>query len=217
MQNQVRQAKVISLEGGEGSGKSTVLAHLEAYFKKYHMPVMFTREPGGVRIAEKIRAIILDVDHTEMDARTEALLYASARRQHLAEKVMPALKEGKWVIFDRYVDSSIVYQGYCRGIGMDEVYQLNCFATEGFLPDLTLYLDVEPSVGLARVMENSEREVNRLDLEHLDFHIKVREGYHLLMEKFPNRMVKVDANLPIDQVLEQITSILDSFVSQNAT
>ncbi len=217
MKQEITGAKVISLEGGEGSGKSTVLAHLEAYFNQYEMPVMFTREPGGVRIAEKIRAIILDVEHTEMDARTEALLYASARRQHLAEKVMPALKEGKWVIFDRYVDSSIVYQGYCRGIGMDEVYQLNCFATEGFLPDLTLYLDVEPSLGLSRVMSNANREVNRLDLEHLEFHEKVREGYHLLMAQFPNRMVKVDANQPIDKVLDQITTILDSFVSQHAT
>lgn len=200
---------VISLEGGEGSGKSTVLGHLEAYFAQRGLETLFTREPGGVRIAEAIREIILCVDHTEMDSRTEALLYASARRQHLAEKVMPAIASGKWVVFDRFVDSSMVYQGYVRGIGIDEVYELNRFATEDFLPDLTLYLDVEPEIGLSRVMDTSGREVNRLDLEGLAFHTKVREGYHILMERFPERIVKVDANQSLEQVLEQITDILN--------
>lgn len=208
----LRTPLVISLEGGEGSGKSTVLNHLQTYFEEKGIEALFTREPGGVRIAEAIREIILNVDHTEMDSRTEALLYASARRQHLAEKVGPAIAEGKWVIFDRFVDSSMVYQGYVRGIGMDAVYELNRFATEDFLPDLTLYLDVEPEIGLARVMDTEGREVNRLDLEGLAFHVKVREGYHILLERFPERIIKIDANLSLDAVLDQITQVLDRYV-----
>lgn len=206
--------RVISLEGGEGSGKTTVLSHLEAYFSQKGIEVMFTREPGGVRISEAIREIILNVDHTEMDARTEALLYASARRQHLAEKVLPAIKGGQWVVFDRFVDSSMVYQGYVRGIGIEEVYELNRFATEDFLPDLTLYLDVSPEVGLSRVMETAGREVNRLDLEGLDFHQKVREGYHILMNQFPDRIVRIDADQTLDQVLNDVSQILDRFINK---
>lgn len=210
--NQLTPPFVISLEGGEGSGKSTVLNHLNAYFEEKSIDALFTREPGGVRIAEAIREIILNVDHTEMDSRTEALLYASARRQHLSEKVLPAIRSGKWVVFDRFVDSSMVYQGYVRGIGIDEVYELNRFATEDFLPHLTLYLDVDPEVGLSRVMDTDGREVNRLDLEGLAFHVKVREGYHLLLERFPDRIKKIDANVSLPEVLEQITKVLDQFI-----
>lgn len=209
-----RKSRVISLEGGEGSGKTTVLTHLAAYFESKGLDVLFTREPGGVRIAEAIREIILNVDHTEMDERTEALLYASARRQHLAEKVIPAVMAGKWVVFDRFVDSSLVYQGYVRGIGIKEVYELNRFATEDFLPDLTLYLDVTPALGLSRVMETDGREINRLDLEDLNFHEKVREGYHLLMQQFPNRIVRVDADQSLPEVLKAVTDILDRFMEE---
>lgn len=209
-----KRPMVISLEGGEGSGKTTVLSHLESYFAKKGIAVMFTREPGGVRISEAIREIILNVDHTEMDARTEALLYASARRQHLAEKVLPAIKAGKWVVFDRFVDSSMVYQGYVRGIGIEDVYELNRFATEDFLPDLTLYLDVSPQVGLARVMETEGREVNRLDLEGIEFHEKVREGYHLLMKTFPERIVRIDADRTLEEVLTSVNEVLDGFINR---
>lgn len=209
-----KRPMVISLEGGEGSGKTTVLSHLETYFAKKGIAVMFTREPGGVRISEAIREIILNVDHTEMDARTEALLYASARRQHLAEKVLPAIEAGKWVVFDRFVDSSMVYQGYVRGIGIEEVYELNRFATEDFLPDLTLYLDVSPQVGLARVMETEGREVNRLDLEGIEFHEKVREGYHLLMKTFPERIVRIDADRTLEEVLSSVNEVLDGFINR---
>ena len=204
---------VISLEGGEGSGKTTVLSHLDSYFTQKGISVMFTREPGGVRISEAISEIILNVDHTEMDPRTEALLYASARRQHLAEKVLPAIAKGQWVVFDRFVDSSMVYQGYVRGIGIEAVYEMNRFATEDFLPDLTLYLDVSPEVGLARVMETEGREVNRLDLEGLDFHIKVREGYQILMKQFPNRIVRIDADQTLDEVLKDVSQALDRFIN----
>jgi len=200
---------VITLEGGEGSGKSTILDMIREFLEGYDIDFMVTREPGGVPIAEKIRDVILDVNHTEMDARTEALLYAAARRQHLIEKVMPALDEGKVVIFDRFVDSSLVYQGYCRGIGIDEVYQLNLFATEGFTPDVTLYLDVEPEIGLERV-NTGDREVNRLDLENMAFHEKVREGYLMLAEQSPNRYRMIDANKSLEEVYAQVLNVLKS-------
>jgi dTMP kinase len=207
-----KRPRVISLEGGEGSGKTTVLLHLEQYFNSKGLDVLFTREPGGVRIAEAIREVILNVSHTEMDARTEALLYASARRQHLTEKVLPAVAAGKWVIFDRFVDSSMVYQGFVRGIGIQEVYELNRFATEDFLPDLTLYLDVTPEVGLKRVMETEGREVNRLDLEGIEFHRKVQEGYHILMKQFPERLIRIDADQTLEEVLDAVTNVIDRFM-----
>ncbi len=165
---------------------------------------MITREPGGVDISEKIRAVILDCAHTSMDAKTEALLFAAARRQHLVEKVLPAVAEGKWVVFDRFVDSSLVYQGFVRGIGVDEVYQINQFAIESFLPDLTLYLDVEPEVGLKRISSDPNREINRLDRETTAFHESVREGYLQLLEKYPERMVKIDASGALTSVFDQI-------------
>ena len=129
-----------------------------------------------------------------MEPRTEALLYAAARRQHLAEIVMPALERGSIVICDRFVDSSLVYQGHARGLGVDKVWDINRFATEDCMPDLTLYLDLDPEVGLARIADNEHREVNRLDLEGLAFHRKVREGYLQIAEKFPERIRKLDAS-----------------------
>lgn len=200
---------VISIEGGEGSGKSTIIEKIAEHFMSLKMDFIITREPGGVRISEEIRKITLDQKYTEMDARTEALLFTAARRQHLIEKVLPALKEGKIVIFDRFVDSSLVYQGFVRGIGIDEVFQMNQFAIEGFLPDLTLYLDVEPKVGLERIAQNPEREINKLDLEGLQFHEKVRNGYLHLLELFPERIIKIDANLDLENVLSSVVKQIE--------
>lgn len=197
----MKRPLVISIEGGEGAGKSTVLKGISDYFEKQNLDFLVTREPGGVRISELIRHIILEKTYTEMDARTEALLFAAARRQHLVEKVLPALKAGKIVIFDRFVDSSLVYQGYVRGIGIEAVYEINHFAIEGFLPDLTLYFDVDPRIGMERIESNPDREINKLDLEGIVFHEKVREGYHKLLAMYPNRMVKIDANQDLDAVL----------------
>ncbi len=197
----MKRPLVISIEGGEGAGKSTVLKGISDYFEKRNMDFLVTREPGGVRISELIRHIILEKTYTEMDPRTEALLFAAARRQHLVEKVLPALDRGKIVIFDRFVDSSLVYQGYVRGIGIEAVYEINHFAIEGFLPDLTLYFDVDPRIGMARIESNPDREINKLDLEGLVFHEKVREGYMKLLEMYPKRMIKIDANQDLESVL----------------
>ncbi|MZQ98315.1 MAG: dTMP kinase [Acidaminobacter sp.] len=214
-QPDAKKTKTVSLEGGEGSGKTTLLAMLQDYFTKTGLDVMITREPGGVRIAEKIREIILDIEHTEMDVRTEALLYAAARRQHLTQKVLPELGRRDLVLFDRFVDSSVVYQGYVRGIGMDEVYELNRFATEDFLPDMTIYLDIDPAEGLKRVYGDSGREINRLDLEAAEFHVKVREGYRIMLSEHSERMVEVDASRPVEAVFEDVKNLLDNLMKQD--
>lgn len=190
----------ITLEGGEGSGKTTMITRLSDYLKEKNIPYLVTREPGGIEIAEKIRSIILDPDHTAMDARTEALLYAAARRQHLVEKVIPALEEGLVVLCDRFVDSSLAYQGYARGIGLEEIRSINLFATEDITPDITIYFDIDPEVGLARIAANQEREINRLDLENRLFHDKVRAGYFKLVESEPERIKVIDASLSPDEV-----------------
>lgn len=203
-----REGYFITLEGGDGSGKTTVLGRVAAYLQNHSMPYLITREPGGIEIAEKIRSIILDPAHTAMDARTEALLYAASRSQHLAEVVEPALKEGLTVLCDRFVDSSLVYQGFARGLGIEEVRSINQFATGGLMPDLTFYLDVDPEVGLSRIAANQDREVNRLDLESLAFHQKVREGYGLVNKSDPQRIVVLDANRPIHMVEQDIVRTL---------
>lgn len=198
----------ITLEGGEGSGKTTVIGKIGEYFNRLAVPYMMTREPGGIEIAEKIREIILNPSHTAMDARTEALLYAASRRQHLAEKVEPALEKGLTVICDRFVDSSLVYQGYARGLGMDEVWAINQFAIHDRIPDLTFYLDIEPETGLQRIAANQGREVNRLDLEGLSFHQKVREGYHIIASRYPERIVVIDASKEQSAVEQDIIRVL---------
>lgn len=183
----------ITVEGGDGSGKTTLIRSLSGRIEASGREVMITREPGGIPIAEAIRAVILDRSNTDMDARTEALLYAAARRQHLAQKIVPALQRGAVVVCDRFVDSSLAYQGHARGLGLDAVWEINRFATEDCLPDLTLYLDLDPAVGLQRILDNDQREVNRLDLEAPEFHRRVREGYLLIADKFPDRIVTLDA------------------------
>lgn len=203
-----REGFFITLEGGDGAGKTTVLGRVAAYLQNHSMPYIITREPGGIEIAEKIRSIILNPAHTAMDSRTEALLYAAARSQHLAEVVEPALQQGLTVLCDRFVDSSLVYQGHARGLGIGNVQSINDFATGGLKPDLTFYLDVDPEVGLARIAANQDREVNRLDLENLSFHQKVREGYQQVVQSDPDRVVVLDANRPIHLVEQDIVRTL---------
>ncbi|WP_336776700.1 dTMP kinase [Paenibacillus sp. MMO-58] len=199
----------ITIEGGEGAGKTTLIEQLAHTMQQRGKNVITTREPGGIPIAEQIRSVILDRNHTEMDARTEALLYAASRRQHLVEKVMPALAGGQIVICDRFVDSSLAYQGHARGLGMEEVWSINRFAVDGAMPQLTIYMDIDPEVGLARIRSAGEREVNRLDLESLAFHRLVREGYQKLLKQFPERIVQVDAGKAANAVLEEIILTID--------
>ena len=202
----------ISFEGPEGAGKTTVIRKITERLEQENMEVLLTREPGGIDIAEKIRAIILDPEHTVMDERTEALLYAAARSQHYFEKVRPALDEGKLVICDRFIDSSLAYQGYARGLGVDEVLAINEFAIGKKLPDLTILFDLAPDVGLARIQANGEREINRLDVESLAFHEKVREGYGLLVKRYPERIKVVNAEQSVEQVIEDVWSIITDVI-----
>ncbi|MCR8987387.1 dTMP kinase [Brevibacillus laterosporus] len=204
----------ISLEGGDGAGKSTAITLLEKRITEQGLPVLVTREPGGVDIAEQIREVILNRANTKMDGRTEALLYAAARRQHLVEKVIPALEQGKIVLCDRFIDSSLAYQGVARGLPTDEIFAINQFAIEDRMPDLTFYLDVSPEVGLARIEANSNREKNRLDLEKVSFHNRVREGYELLIDKFPERIVRINADQPIEQVVDEMLSIVQEKIKK---
>ncbi|MED3554131.1 dTMP kinase [Cytobacillus praedii] len=196
----------ITAEGPEGAGKTTVIGMLSHKLEEEGYRILLTREPGGIEIAEQIRRVILDRKNTQMDARTEALLYAAARRQHLVEKVIPALEKGYIVLCDRFIDSSLAYQGYARGLGVEEVFSINRFAIEDMMPKLTLYFDIEPEVGLERINKHKNREVNRLDLEDLEFHHKVREGYAKLMKEYPERMVKINASQPIESVLREAES-----------
>jgi dTMP kinase len=198
----------ITLEGVEGSGKSTIINFIKDSLETSGKKVVVTREPGGIDIAEQIRSVILDPKNTKMEGRTEALLYAAARRQHLVEKVVPSLNEGYIVLCDRFVDSSLAYQGYARGLGISEVFSINKFAIGDLMPDLTLYLDLDPQIGLSRIAKNKEREINRLDLEEINFHVNVREGYEEVMKMFPERMVRIDANQAVEEVMADINAVL---------
>ncbi|CAM4126248.1 thymidylate kinase [Streptococcus penaeicida] len=203
------KGKLITFEGPDGAGKTTVLeAIIPLLEKTVHQDIMTTREPGGVAIAESIREVILDVNNTAMDAKTELLLYIAARRQHLMEKVLPALEAGKIVLVDRFIDSSVAYQGSGRGLEKKDIQWLNDFATDGLKPDLTLYFDVTAEVGLARIAQNKDREVNRLDLEKVDMHYQVRNGYLQLAKENPERIVTIDASKPLDQVIAQAIAII---------
>ena len=198
----------ITFEGGEGSGKSTAIERLGERLRSLGKKVVITREPGGTPISEEIRSVILDKANTGMDPWTEALLYAAARRQHVKERIEPALEEGAIVISDRYVDSSLAYQGGARGLGIDKVLLLNQFALDGVMPDLTIYFDLAPETGLGRIRKSENREVNRLDLERISFHEKVRESFLALKDMFPERIKIIDANLTPDQVFQEIWDLV---------
>ena len=205
----------ITLEGGEGAGKTSVLQKLEKRLIDKGYDVLTTREPGGIEIAEQIRKVILDPTNTKMDARTEALLYAAARRQHLIEKVYPALETGKIVLCDRFIDSSLAYQGHARGLGIDEVLTINEFAIQDCMPTLTLFFNIEPKKGLQRIASNKNRERNRLDLEKIQFHESVYEGYQILMRKFPDRIKELNADQTIEKVVKEAFDYVISYVEES--
>ena len=211
----------IVLEGGEGSGKTTIANYLVKRLSSEGYDVMYTREPGGVKISEEIRNIILDVNNTDMDPRTEALLYAASRRQHLVEKIIPALKADKIVICDRYIDSSLAYQGYARRIGMTNIKTLNNFAirdentNELYLPNLSIYLDIDPILGLERIY-NRDDTLNRLDKEELSFHQDVRRGY-ITAYNLEEYIEMFDASKPLEEVEEEVYNRVMSLVKTKFT
>lgn len=204
----------ITFEGVEGCGKSSVLAKIYDELKKEGFDVIQTREPGGVKIAEEIRNVLLDKENTMMDKRTEALLFAASRRQHLIEKVWPALKENKIVLCDRFIDSSLAYQGGGDGIGVKEVLNVNLFATENTFPDLTILFDIDPRVGLARINKNANREVNRLDVKELSFYDTIRNTFLQLAKDYKDRFVVIDASMDFDTVYQTVLKIIKEKITK---
>ncbi|MDT6980062.1 dTMP kinase [Levilactobacillus zymae] len=209
----------ISFEGPDGAGKTSALKAITAAIQ----PVLgdrltVTREPGGNAISESIRAIILDRANTAMDYRTEALLYAAARRQHLAETILPALAADQLVLCDRYVDSSVAYQGAGRQIGEQAVAQMNEFATDGLLPELTIYFDVPAEVGLQRIQAHRDpQKVDRLDVEKTAFHDRVRAAYLRLQAANPQRIKLIDATQTPDQVVAAALTLIKQTASKYFT
>lgn len=195
----------VSFEGGEGSGKTTILSHIIERINELDVKYIVTREPGGCNIAEQIRQVILDTSNTAMDMRTEALLYAASRAQHVSEKLLPALNDNTLILCDRYIDSSIIYQGYARGNAIEDIWTINNFAMNGVLPDITIFLDINPTDAFARI-EKYDREKNRLDLESIEFHEKVYAAYKELAKQ--ERFVTVDANRDVDSVVEDVFTII---------
>lgn len=208
----MNKGKFIVFEGGEGSGKSTILDMVYEYLIENNIKCIKTREPGGVSISEDIRRLLLNSNNMKMDAKTEALLYAAARRQHLVERVIPALENGSLVLCDRFIYSSLAYQGYARNIGINSIYDINKFAIEDYMPDLNILFDLPPEVGLERIRKNKNREVNRLDLEEIDFHNKVRLGYLKIYEGNKENLVKIDAKKSIEDVFNDVKKIIYDFI-----
>ena len=201
-----RNGKFITFEGCDGCGKSTQLSLLIDYLKENGVPHIFTREPGGGKISEAIRGILLSGKNTEMSDECEALLYAAARAQHIKDRVEPALQEGKLVVCDRYVDSSFAYQAYARGLGMEFVEKINAFALEGFLPDMTVFFDLSPKEAFAR--KKGADEADRMELAGLAFNERVYEGYLDLAKKYPDRFVVINARKSIEEIASEVLTVL---------
>ena len=199
-------SKFIVLEGIDCAGKTTQMKYIDEFLKTKDINYICTREPGGIKISEDIREIILNKDNISMEIRTEALLYAASRRQHLIEKINPALKNAYNVICDRFVFSSLVYQGYARGIGIDEVYNINNFAIENRLPDLIIFIEVDIETALKRM--KNRKNTDRLDLESANFHKKTIEGYEIVLSKYKCNIKRVDGTLDEEHVFENIKNIL---------
>lgn len=198
----------ITVEGGDGSGKSTQIQKIEAYLREHGREVILTREPGGTPVAEQIRELILNPANRAMTGRAEMLLYAASRAQHVEEKILPALAAGRDVLCDRFVDSSIAYQAYGRGLG-GIVAEVNRIAAAGAVPDLTIFLNISPAAGMARKNRQDGHELDRLELEKAAFHEKVYEGYLTLAKENSDRIADIDADRPADEVFADIQAELD--------
>lgn len=196
----------ITLEGPEGSGKSTQLSLLAAFLEEEGFSVLATREPGGTTIGDQIRTTLHDVNNTEMEPATEYLLYSASRAQLVREVIKPALAENNVVLCDRYADSTIAYQGYGRGLSLDDVLAIAQFATAGLVPDLTFLLDIDVEEGLRRRISGAE-EMNRLDLEAVAFHQRVRDGYHQLAAADPGRWVIIDAGQSPEEIQRELRAV----------
>lgn len=210
----MRKGIFISIEGPDGSGKSTQIENIKKFFAEKNMETVYTREPGGTAIGERIREILLDRQCTEMDPMTEAMLYAASRAQHVAQIIKPALNDGKVIVCDRFVDSSIAYQGYGRKLG-DSVRIINEYAVAGCMPDVTFLMKVDPEVGKGRVKTRASagQAEDRLDAEKTAFHEDVYRGYLELEKQYPNRIFGIDASRGIDEIKEDICRKLEEMLN----
>lgn len=212
MKCELSRGYFISIEGGDGSGKSTQLRFIADYMDERGIDAVFTREPGGTHIGEMLRAIILDKSYSEMAPMTETLLYAASRAQHVSEKIIPAVEAGKVVICDRFVDSSIAYQGYGRELG-ESVAVINGYATGGFMPDLTIFLDISPETAFRRIASERKEERDRIEIQPLTFHERVYEGYAALIKADDTdgagRFAVIDATRAPEAVRNEIYERLD--------
>ncbi len=204
------EGRFITIEGTDGGGKSTQIEKLVEYLKSMGREVVVTREPGGTNISEKLREILLDAKNSEMTDITEALLYAASRAQHVEEKILPAVKEGKIVICDRFLDSSIVYQGYARGLDIEMIKTINSFALSKIKPDITLFFDIRPEIGILR--KKNMHELDRMEQEKIDFHNKVYNGYKALLNENPERIKRIDAEKTIDEVYKQVIDAVNTIL-----
>lgn len=201
----------ITFEGGEGTGKTTLIHRIEKYLQSKDKEIVLTREPGGTGsdLAEEIRTLVLDPKYKSVNAYTEALLYAASRAQHLDEIIIPALKDDKVVLCDRYIDSSIAYQAYARKLGLDFIFNINEYALD-YLPDLTFFIDVDPKVGIERIKGRAKND--RLDKEAIEFHQAVRKGYAELLKMFPDRIIPINGLQTIDEIEAEMISIIDKLL-----
>lgn len=202
----------ISIEGLDGSGKSTQIEGIKEYFEDKSIETLMVREPGGTDIGEKIRHIVLDPENTEMDDVAEMLLYAASRAQNVAQNILPALEEGKVVICDRFIDSSIAYQGYGRELDIEEVLNVNLAAVRHRLPDITFFLDKKPEASLKRRKEATTAD--RLENEKMEFHMRVYNGYMELCKRYPDRLIKLDAEDSIKAINKKIVAALDGILER---
>jgi dTMP kinase len=203
----VTTAPFIVFEGGEGAGKSTQSRALADYLEARGHRVRRTREPGGTPAAEAIRAVLLDPANTGLDDRAEALLFAAARGDHAARVIRPALAAGEIVISDRYLDSSVAYQGVARDLGAERVADLSLWATGGLVPDLTIVLDVDPAVGLARVVGP-----DRLESEPVEWHRRVRQAFLEIAAAAPDRYLVLDGTRPVEDLAVEIATVVSDLV-----
>lgn len=199
----------ITFEGLDGSGKTTQVQRLTSWLRTHEREVLPIRDPGSTRIGDGVRTILHDRANTNIDAKTELLLYCAARSQLIAEQIQPSLDKGIIVLSDRFTDSTLAYQGYARGIDIGFLQGLLKFVTNGLKPDLTIYLDVDPDSALQRRRASGE-ELNRLDVEAMEFHQRVRDGYHSLIAQAPARWQVIDAAQTQDQVAAAIKQAINA-------
>jgi len=208
----------ITFEGPDGSGKTTQIARVEAELARQGLPVVATREPGGTAISDKIRAIILDPENREMTDRAEVLLYAASRAQHVEEKILPALREGKIVLCDRFVDASMAYQAYGLGLSADAVAEINRFATGGLVPDRTYLIDVPVSVTQARLAARAALHpalgLDRIEMKGSDYHERVRESFQTIAASSPERVLLVRGDREPEEVFGDLIQDCRSLLAQ---